>query len=112
MTLLAQAWDVLRHHLALERSLFVWFCATFDNMLSTIYQFSSVLNSGFNQLQMALALQFGSCEVSRMMTLDWRVLIVAFVAISLQIITSMNLMFGRSAVKKCNIWREKNHSLW
>jgi hypothetical protein len=45
-----------------------------------------------------------------MMTLDWQVLIVAFVAISLQLITSINLMFGRSAVKKCNIWRETDHS--
>jgi hypothetical protein len=45
-----------------------------------------------------------------MMTLDWQVLIIAFVAISLQIMTSINLMFGRSAVKKCNIWRETDHS--
>jgi hypothetical protein len=45
-----------------------------------------------------------------MMTLDWQVLIVAFVAISLQLITSINLMFGGSAVKKCNIWRETDHS--
>ena len=45
-----------------------------------------------------------------MMTLDWQVLIVAFVAISLQIMISINLMFGRSAVKKCNIWRETDHS--
>ena len=45
-----------------------------------------------------------------MMTLDWQVLIVALVAISLQIMTSINLMFGRSAVKKCNIWRETDHS--
>jgi hypothetical protein len=45
-----------------------------------------------------------------MMTLHWQVLIVAFVAISLQIMTSINLMFGRSAVKKCNIWRETYHS--
>jgi hypothetical protein len=41
---------------------------------------------------------------------DWQVLIVALVAISLQIMTSINLMFGRSAVKKCNIWRETDHS--
>jgi hypothetical protein len=45
-----------------------------------------------------------------MMTLDWQVLIVAFVAVSLQIMTSINLMFGRSGVKKCNIWRETDHS--
>ena len=45
-----------------------------------------------------------------MMTLDWQVLIAAFVAISLQIMTSINLMFSRSAVKKCNIWRETDHS--
>jgi len=44
-----------------------------------------------------------------MMTLDWQVLIVGFVAISLQIMISINLMFGRSAVKKCNIWRETDH---
>jgi hypothetical protein len=41
---------------------------------------------------------------------DWQVLIVALVAISLQIKTSINLMFGRSAVKKCNFWRETDHS--
>ena len=45
-----------------------------------------------------------------MMTLDWQVLIVASVTISLQIMTSINLMFGRSAVRKCNIWRETDHS--
>ena len=45
-----------------------------------------------------------------MMTLDWQILIVAFVAISLQIMTSIKLMFARSAVKKCNIWRETDHS--
>jgi hypothetical protein len=45
-----------------------------------------------------------------MLTLDWQVLIVAFVAISLQIMISINLMFGRSAVKKCHIWRETDHS--
>jgi hypothetical protein len=45
------------------------------------------------------------------MTLDWQVLIVAFVAISLQIMASINLMFGRSAVTKCNIWREPDQSL-
>jgi hypothetical protein len=45
-----------------------------------------------------------------MMTLDWQVLIVAFVAISLQIMISINLMFVRSAVRKCNIWRESDHS--
>ena len=44
------------------------------------------------------------------MALDWQVLIVAFAAISLQIMTSIKLMFGRSAVKKCNIWRETDHS--
>ena len=43
------------------------------------------------------------------MTLDWQVLIVAFVALSLQIMTSINVTFGRSAVKKCNIWRETDH---
>jgi len=36
-----------------------------------------------------------------MMTLDWQILIVAFVAISLQIMISIKLMFGRSAIKKC-----------
>lgn len=36
---------------------------------------------------------------------DWQVLTVALVAISLQIMASINLMFGRSAVKKCNISR-------
>jgi hypothetical protein len=60
--------------------------------------------SGFNQF--ALALQYGVMRYRKMMTLDWQVLIVAFVAISLQIMTSINLMFCRSAVKKCNIWRE------
>jgi len=45
-----------------------------------------------------------------MMALDWQILIVAFVAISLQIAISINLMFGRSAVKKCNIWRETDDS--
>ena len=45
-----------------------------------------------------------------MMTLDWQVLIAAFVAISLQIMISINLMFGRSAIKKCNIWCETDHS--
>jgi hypothetical protein len=45
-----------------------------------------------------------------MMTLDWQVLIVAFAAISLQIMTSINLMFGRSEVKKCNILCETDHS--
>ena len=44
-----------------------------------------------------------------MMGLDWQVLIAAFVAISLQITISINLVFGRSAVKKCNIWREADH---
>ena len=66
--------------------------------------------SGFNQLQVALALQYGVVRYREMMTLDWQVLIVAFVAISLQIMTSINLIFGRSAVKKCNIWRETDHS--
>jgi hypothetical protein len=42
-----------------------------------------------------------------MMTLDWQVLIVAFVAISLQIVASINLMFRRSAVKN---WRATDHS--
>ena len=45
-----------------------------------------------------------------MMTLEWQILIAAFVAISLQIMISINLMFGRSAIKKCNIWRETDHS--
>jgi hypothetical protein len=45
-----------------------------------------------------------------MMTLDWQVLIAAFVAISSQIMISISLMFARSAVKKCNIWRETDHS--
>ena len=66
--------------------------------------------SGFNQLQVALALQYGVVRYREIMTLDWQVLIVAFVAISLQLITSINLMFGRSAVKKCNIWRETDQS--
>jgi hypothetical protein len=66
--------------------------------------------TGFNQLQVALALQYGVVRYQEMMPLDWQVLIVAFVAISLQIMISINLMFGRSAVKKCNIWRETDHS--
>lgn len=66
--------------------------------------------SSFNQLQVALALQYGVVRHREMMTLDWQVLIVAFVAISLQIMTSINVMFGRSAVEKCNIWRETDHS--
>jgi hypothetical protein len=37
-----------------------------------------------------------------MMTLDWQVLIVAFAAVSLQIMISIKLMFGRSAVKLDN----------
>jgi hypothetical protein len=45
-----------------------------------------------------------------MMTLDWQVLTAALVAISLQIMISINLMFGRSAVEKCSIWRETDHS--
>jgi hypothetical protein len=45
-----------------------------------------------------------------MMTLDWQVLILSFVAISLQIMISINLMFVRSAIRKCNIWRETDHS--
>jgi hypothetical protein len=45
-----------------------------------------------------------------MMTLNWQVLIVAFVAISLQIMTSIDLMFSRSAARKCNIWREMDRS--
>jgi hypothetical protein len=45
-----------------------------------------------------------------MMTLDWQVLIVAFAAISLQIMTSINLMFDRSAIRKCDIWRETDQS--
>ena len=68
--------------------------------------------SGFNQLQVALALQYGVVRYREMMTLDWQVLIVAFVAISLQIMISINLMFGRSAVKKCNIWRETDHRVF
>ena len=55
--------------------------------------------SGFNQLQVALALQYGVVRYREMMTLDWQVLIVAFVAISLQIMASIKLMSGRSAVK-------------
>jgi hypothetical protein len=45
-----------------------------------------------------------------MMTLDWQVMIVAFVTISLQIMTSIHLTFGRSVVKKCDIWREMDAS--
>ena len=45
-----------------------------------------------------------------MMTLDSQVFIVALVAISLQIMISINLMFARFAVKKCNIWRETDQS--
>jgi hypothetical protein len=66
--------------------------------------------SGFNQVHVALALKYGVVRHRELMTLDWQVLIVAFVAILLQIMTSINLMFGRSAVKKCNIWRETDHS--
>jgi hypothetical protein len=47
---------------------------------------------------------------SRIMTLDWQVLIVAFVALALQIMTSIELIFGRSPVNKCAIWRETDHS--
>jgi len=43
-----------------------------------------------------------------MMTLDWQVLIVAFVAISLQIMISINLLFGRS--RSAIFWRETDHS--
>jgi hypothetical protein len=66
--------------------------------------------SGFNQLQVALALPYGFVRYREMMTLDWQVLIVGFVAISLQLMTSINLVFGRSAVEKCNIWRETDRS--
>jgi hypothetical protein len=45
--------------------------------------------SGFNQLEVALALQYGVVRYREMTTLDWQVLIVAFVAISLQIMTSI-----------------------
>jgi hypothetical protein len=45
-----------------------------------------------------------------MRTLDWQVLVAAFVAISLQIMISIIQMFGRSAIKKCSIWRETGHS--
>jgi hypothetical protein len=66
--------------------------------------------SAFNQSQVTLALQYGVVRYRETMTLDSQVLIVAFVAISLQVMTSINPMFGRSAVKKCNIWRETDHS--
>jgi hypothetical protein len=44
------------------------------------------------------------------MTPDWQVLIVAFVALSLQIMTSIKMILGRSAVKDCDLWRETDHS--
>ena len=66
----------------------------------------------FQSIAVALALQYGVVRYREMMTLDWQVLIVAFVAISLQIMISINLMFGRSAVKKCDIWREMDPSPW
>jgi hypothetical protein len=63
-------------------------------------------SSGLNQSQVTFALQYGIVRYREMITLDWQVLIVAFAALSLQIMTSINLMFGRSAVAKCNIWHE------
>jgi hypothetical protein len=69
-----------------------------------------LVDSALNQSQAALALQYGIVRHREMMTLDWQILIVAFVAISLQIMISIKLIFGRSAVKKCNIWRETDHS--
>jgi hypothetical protein len=44
------------------------------------------------------------------MTPAWLVLIVALVVLSLQIMTSINMILGRSAVKDCNLWRETDHS--
>jgi hypothetical protein len=44
------------------------------------------------------------------MTPDWQVLIVALVALSLQIMTSINMILSRSAVKDCNLWRETDLS--
>jgi hypothetical protein len=44
------------------------------------------------------------------MTPDWQVLIVALVALTLQIMTSINMILGRSAAKDCNLWREMDHS--
>ena len=41
---------------------------------------------------------------------DWQVLIVALVALSLQIMTSINMILNRSAVKDCNLWRETDLS--
>jgi hypothetical protein len=69
-----------------------------------------LVGSGSDQSQETLALQYGVVRYREMMTLDWQVLIVAFAAISLQIMTSIKLIFGRSAIKKCNIWRETDHS--
>jgi hypothetical protein len=43
-------------------------------------------------------------------TPDLQVLIVALVALSLQIMTSINMILARSAVKDCNLWRETDHS--
>ena len=63
-------------------------------------------SSGLNQSQVTFALQYGIVRYREMITLDWQVLIVAFAALSLQIMTSINLMFGRSAVAKCNICHE------
>ena len=44
------------------------------------------------------------------MTPDWQVLIVALVALSLQIMTSINMILSRSAVKDSNLWRETDLS--
>jgi hypothetical protein len=52
-----QAWNFPRHPVAIERSVFAWFCATFNSTLSIRYQFSSVLDSSFKQLGVALLLQ-------------------------------------------------------
>ena len=79
-------------------------------MQCTCFECSSASRLWFQSIQVSVALQYGVLRYREMIALDWQVLIVAFVAISLQILTSINLLFARSAVTKCNIWRETDHS--
>jgi len=65
-------------------------------MLPTRYQFSSEFGSGFQSVTSGPSLAEESREASRMM-LDWLVLIVAFVAISLQIKITTNVSPNRFA---------------
>ena len=86
-------------------------CSVLRNLLQhvTSHHFPSVLGSVFNELQMALALQFGVVRRQKDDT-GLQVLIVALVALSLQIMTSINMILGRSAIKDCNLWRETDFS--